>query len=129
MVASSGSTVDVPPVARTNDLREVVQCSRGSRPVESKLEKLRAHVLDQGFRWINHNGQDSPTEHKAHRLEVLMMHGQLDVHRDCGGGQVSVTLARYGNNLGTMKRDSDKKVGQAEAQNEDRQYTRIAKSR
>lgn len=58
-----------------------------------------------------------------------MMHGQLDVHRACGGGQVSVTLARYGNNLGTMKRDSDKKVGQAEAQNEDRQYTRIAKSR
>lgn len=65
-VASSRSAVDVPPKARASNAWEVVQCKQGSRQVESELEELHTHVLDQGLCWINNDGQITPPEHKAH---------------------------------------------------------------
>lgn len=49
VVVSSRSEVDVPLKARASNALEAVHYKQDSRQVESELEKLSTHVLDQGL--------------------------------------------------------------------------------
>ena len=52
VVASSSTTVDVPPIGKASDVREILQYRWRSGLVDPKLKELRTQVLDQGCRWI-----------------------------------------------------------------------------